>query len=87
MLICNCMQRSRRMETLVSDDDDVLAIGAEAIAQEVFEGKLNSRQVYRWASEPGAPVFKVRGKIATWVRRARRSLGQAQAHERQLERV
>jgi hypothetical protein len=57
-------------------DDDRLAIGAEAIAREVFENKLTPRQTYRWAENEGATVvFRIRGKLATWVKQARATLG------------
>jgi len=46
---------------------DDLEVGAEAIAQNIFRGKVNPRQVYRMA-EPGNgwPIFRLQGKLAAW---------------------
>jgi hypothetical protein len=43
--------------------DTDLEIGAEAIAQNIFQGKVSSRQVYRMA-EQGWPVFRIQNKLA-----------------------
>jgi hypothetical protein len=54
------------MDTLDSaPPDDELVIGARAIAQEVFGGRLNPRQVYRLLeTDPSWPVLKIAGKWA-----------------------
>jgi hypothetical protein len=44
---------------------DTLVIGVRAIAQEVFGGRLNSRQVYRLLETDAEwPAFKLAGKWA-----------------------
>jgi hypothetical protein len=45
-------------------DADEICIGAEAIARDIFKGKLTPRQVYRLAEEGGWPIFRLRGKLA-----------------------
>jgi hypothetical protein len=47
--------------------NDNLVIGARAIAQEIFGGRLNPRQVYRLLeTDSNWPAFKLAGK---WVAR------------------
>jgi hypothetical protein len=52
--------RDAAVETAARAD---LAVGAEAIAQDCFNGKLTPRQVYRLA-ERGWPIFRIQGKLA-----------------------
>jgi hypothetical protein len=45
--------------------EDELVIGARAIAEEVFGGRLSRRQVYRLLeTDPTWPAFKLAGKWA-----------------------
>jgi hypothetical protein len=46
----------------VADEAD-LEIGAEAIAQRIFKGRVTPRQIYRMTGQ-GWPFFRVQGKIA-----------------------
>jgi hypothetical protein len=47
------------------DDADELVVGAEAIAREVFGGKVKTRQVYRlFETDKDWPVFKMLDKYA-----------------------
>jgi hypothetical protein len=53
------------MPTTAALSDPDLVIGASAIAQEIFGGRLNRRQVYRLLeADPGWPAFKLAGKWA-----------------------
>jgi hypothetical protein len=62
----------------VADEAD-LQIGAETIAQNIFDGKLTPRQVYRLA---GWPIFRIQGKLA-----ARPSTMRAEMARREAEQL
>jgi hypothetical protein len=50
-----------------TQSDDHLVVGARAIAEEIFGGRFNPRQVYRMLeTDPNWPAFKLAGK---WVAR------------------
>jgi hypothetical protein len=52
------------IDTTPLDDDDELAVGARAIAENCFNGQLNDRQVYRLLeTDPGWPAFKLGWEI------------------------
>jgi len=45
--------------------DEELIIGARNISEQVFQGRISPRQVYRLAStDPGWPIFLLLGKLA-----------------------
>jgi hypothetical protein len=57
------------IDTTTLYDDDKLAVGARAIAEECFDDQLNARQVYRlFETDPSWPAFKLAGK---WTARPR----------------
>ena len=47
---------------------DKLEIGAIAIANNIFQGKVSARAIYRMAEQGGWPIFHLQGKLAAWHR-------------------
>jgi hypothetical protein len=64
----------------VADEAD-LEIGAEAIAQNIFKGKVTGRQVYRMVGQ-GWPIFRLQNKLA-----ARPSAMRAEMARREAEAI
>lgn len=76
----NASKRPAQQGTLdTAPSNDVLIIGVRAIAKEIFDDKLDSRQVYRIiTTDPSWPVFKLAGKWA-----ARRNAMRAEIRRRE----
>jgi hypothetical protein len=62
--------------------DDDLEIGAEAIAQNIFKGRVRPRQVYRMAERGDWPFFRILNKLA-----ARPSAMRAEMARREAEAI
>jgi hypothetical protein len=61
-------------------DDDTLVLGARAISEDIFDGALSPRQVYRLAeTDPDFPIFRILGKLA-----GRRGAMRAELRRREL---
>ena len=63
-------------------DSDFLAIGAEAIARDVFANALTVKQVYRLAEGGGWPFFKVGNKLAMRLATARAEIARREEASR-----
>jgi hypothetical protein len=83
---------SAGMSNTVTADQADLEIGAEAIARNIFDGKLTARQVYRLAAQDW-PIFRIQGKLAArpsamaaeMTRREAEALQRAKERPQQLE--
>ena len=63
------------MQEVPGIEDDRLVVGMQGIVAEVFDDQITVRQGYREIQKPDLGAFKVLGKHALFVRRAREALG------------